>query len=154
MVELGVAAGDFAVQLMATNRRAVYLGIDRYADHHDEKEFMRARNRIQAEGGGLCRKLFAEMVASFGEGQIDLVYVDGYAHTGQEGGSTLREWWPKVRPGGIMAGHDYDARWQPTIDAVDAFVAARGLILNLIPEKPFPSWWVRKNTTEPLNSHS
>lgn len=146
MVELGVARGNFALEMIEANRAANYLGIDRYTDHHDDREFLLARGRIEVRGGSLFRRTFAEMLGSFADGEIDLVYVDGYAHTGQEGGKTLRDWWPKVKPGGIFAGHDYAPRWQPTMDAVDAFVRANGLRLNVIEEKPFPSWWVRKET--------
>ena len=146
MIELGVARGDFAVQLMDENPMAVYIGIDRYSDHHGEEEFRIAKGRIEAYGrrGVLVRATFQEAVEMFTDGINALVYLDGYAHTGQEGGRTLRDWWPKVRPGGIFAGHDYHPRYQATVDAVDAFGAEHGLALNIIEETPFPSWWVRK----------
>jgi hypothetical protein len=84
-----------------------------------------------------------------------MIYIDGYAHTGQEGGQTLRDWWPKLAPGGVFAGHDYDlAAYPQTVCAVNDFILEmdrRGIRLHLqvIDEKPHPSWWIVKPKTEP-----
>jgi len=77
---------------------------------------------------------------------LDFVYVDGYAHTGQEGGRTLDQWWAKVRPGGIMAGHDYHEQWPLTVQAVNQFAARIGLAVHLTHEDEFPSWYFFKKT--------
>lgn len=144
MIELGVARGDFAVELILANREANYIGIDRYSDHHGEAEYVFAFRKISYLGHILHRNSFDREVEMHADESASLVYVDGYAHTGQEGGQTLRDWWPKVKTGGIFAGHDYHPTYQSTIDAVDSFVADHGLTLNIIEEEPFPSWWVRK----------
>lgn len=151
MVELGVAAGDFACQLIRTNPLAVYEGIDRYADHHDLNEWKKAQQKItttlrevRGRAGVIWMSTFAEQLHHYRDNSLDLVYIDGYAHTGQQGGQTIRDWYPKVRPGGILAGHDYHPKWRPTMDAVDEFVQVAHLQLNIIDELPFPSWWVVK----------
>jgi SAM-dependent methyltransferase len=144
MIELGVARGRFAVELMQANPAAHYIGVDRWSDHHDGEEYAAARALIEMMGGQVMRATFTDAAPYFPQEAADLIYIDGYAHTGQLGGQTLREWWQKLKPGGIFAGHDYCAEYQPTIDAVNAFVAEHGLDLNLIPDKPHPSWWLRK----------
>ena len=121
--------------------------IDRWTEpHHDIQEYQRAMNRLEAFGvrSRVMRASFAEALGLFVDGCLDFVYVDGYAHTGQEDGQTLRDWWPKVKPGGVLAGHDYHPRFQPTMDAVDAFVREHGLELHLTTEEELPSWWVVK----------
>lgn len=147
MIELGVARADFAVELMRENPSARYIGIDRYSDHHGDDEYLFAWSRISASGGSLVRSTFSASL-SLPLPLSDLIYVDGYAHTGQESGQTLRDWYPRVRPGGVFAGHDYDLKWKPTMEAVDEFVRSNGLKLSIIREKPYSSWWVRK----PLDS--
>lgn len=144
MIELGVAKGRFAVELIEANPSARYIGIDRWSDHHDGEEYAAAKALIEMMGGQVIRSTFADAVGGFPDAAADLIYIDGYAHTGQLGGATLREWWPKLKPGGIFAGHDYCAEYQPTIDAVDAFVAEHGIDLHIIDEKPHPSWWLIK----------
>lgn len=144
VIELGVAAGKFAVQLMQTNPMIRYIGIDRWSDHHDGEEYSHAKAIIEIMGGRVIRSTFADALPDFPDGFADMIYLDGYAHTGQEGGQTLDDWYPKLRRGGIFAGHDYHPEYQPTIDAVNAFVRKNGLNFSLTEEKKYPSWWVRK----------
>lgn len=146
VAELGVAAGAFSEAMLRHCPCITLCSIDRWMDHHDEAEYQLAKMRLAKYGNRsqILRMTFVAALPLFRQAWFDLVYIDGYAHTGQEGGQTLRDWWPKVRPGGVLAGHDYTPKYQPTIDAVDAFVADLGLTLNVIEEQPYPSWWVRK----------
>lgn len=152
--ELGVAAGEFADALLAASHDiAEYHGIDLWSDHHDTKEMEEARKRLSLRHRMidkrfteiiLKRRSFADAVRDYSNDSFDLVYVDGYAHTGQEAGRTLYDWWPKVKPGGIFAGHDYDVAWPLTVSAVTQFVREHNLELNVIKGDEFASWWVRK----------
>jgi len=146
MVELGVAAGKFAVQLIEANPQAHYIGIDRWGDHHDYDEMAKATERIMSAGdnANIMRASFDVALPTFDDESIDLIYFDGYAHTGQEGGKTLEDWLPKVKKGGVISGHDYHPEYQPTIDAVNLFVERHGFDLQIIDEKPYPSWFCYK----------
>jgi SAM-dependent methyltransferase len=146
VIELGVAAGRFAAEMLIRNPSMRYIGIDRWSDHHDEAEMSEAYARLSHwhDRVRLIRATFADQLPFMADESADLIYIDGYAHTGQEGGQTLRDWYPKLRPGGIFAGHDYCGQYPQTIAAVDAFVAENGLKLSIIDEKPHPSWWIRK----------
>lgn len=144
--ELGVAAGEYSATLLERGDIAVLYSIDRWADHHDEKEYQCACKRLSEFGcrSRIVRASFSEAVNKFPDEYFSLVYIDGYAHTGQDGGRTLRDWWPKLKSGGIFAGHDYSPQFQPTIDAVDVFAAEHGLKVNLTTDDALPSWWVVK----------
>lgn len=91
----------------------------------------------------IVRDEFAIAVSRFPDGYFSLVYIDGYAHTGQQGGKTLADWWPKVASGGIFAGHDYSPRYPLTVAAVKAFAARHHLAINVTDDDP-ASWWTRK----------
>jgi len=146
MIELGVAAGKFAVELIKANPRARYVGIDRWSDHHDKYEMVVAETCIRGKSktAYLIRSTFSDALQYFPDESLDLIYIDGYAHTGQDNRQTLDDWYPKLTIGGIFAVHDYCAKYQPTIDAVDSFVARHGLTLNIINDGDHPSWWVIK----------
>ena len=146
MIELGVAAGRFAVELIGKNNEAHYIGIDRWSDHHDELEMMNARATITSASvsAWLIQSTFVDALPMFNDECADLLYIDGYAHTGQDNGQTLDDWWPKVKSGGIFAGHDYCAEYHKTMRVVDAFVVKHGLELNIINDSKCPSWWVKK----------
>jgi len=150
--ELGVAAGDFSDEILRYCPAVTLLwSIDRWSDHHDLGEYWRVADRLAVYGerSRVRRCTFAEAAAMIPDGSLDWCFADGYAHTGQDGGRMLAEWWPKLRSGGIMAGHDYHPDWPATIQAVDAFVDALGLEMGFSDEYAkergeWPSWWVRK----------
>lgn len=49
---------------------------------------------------------------------FDSVYIDAN-HAEEYIASDLRCWWPLVRPGGTIAGHDYSANWVSVMNAVN-----------------------------------
>ena len=151
-VELGVASGTFAQEVCSRRADIQYLGIDRWSDHHDEAEMRRAYNRLSRYPfARLCRNSFEEAAKTLPEDSCDAVYVDGYAHTGQEAGRTLDLWWPKVKRGGFMCGHDYDlGKWPNTFKAVNYFAGHRGLPVEVIPEPSgYASWRIQRPHEDP-----
>lgn len=145
-VELGVAAGAYSETLLERSGLSLLYSIDRWADHHDEAEMHAAEQRLSRFGSRsrIIRSTFADALSLFPDGWFDFIYIDGYAHTGQDNGKTLADWWTKLKRGGMFAGHDYCPQYQPTIDAVDRFIAAHGLCLHITDEADYPSWWCVK----------
>lgn len=132
-IELGVAAGGFAARLMASGRFRHLYGVDAYADGHGVREY---RTALQAVGLGqpytLLRMTFEQAVPLFAPDTFDFVYCDGYAHTGEEGGATLTDWYARLKPGGVMAGDDYDAEaWPLVVWAVNHLAAQVGAGLTV-----------------------
>lgn len=143
-VELGVAAGDFMRQLLWINPCLVYWGIDRWSDHHNKAEFEKAKKLAdQYPFATVIRSTFDEALPLFPAESITHLYIDGYAHTGQEKGKTLEDWFPKVAPGCVIGGHDYDPAWPKTLKAVDGFAARHHLKVDTIPGK-YKSWYAYK----------
>lgn len=146
-VELGVASGNFSRTILRRSRCDRLWSIDKWNDHHDPAEYRDAALKLALAGGGRCiplRMTFAEAALLFLDASLDFIYVDGYAHTGQDEGQTLAQWWPKLRAGGIFAGHDYHPDFPLTVDAVECFGKHHGLTLNLTAEPKYPSWWILK----------
>lgn len=145
-VELGVAAGDYSVLLLQRGKLDLLYSIDRWSDHHDDREMQRARKRLAhfGERSRVIHANFSDAVGQFEDGTFDFLYIDGYAHTGQENGETLRQWWPKLKAGGIFAGHDYCRQYPLTVRAVDDFAREHGLSVHVTSEHEFPSWMAVK----------
>jgi glycosyltransferase involved in cell wall biosynthesis len=59
----------------------------------------------------------------FADDSIDFAFIDA-AHDYHNVRTDLQAWWPKVRPGGMLAGHDYTNSHPDVICAVDAFFDA------------------------------
>jgi hypothetical protein len=147
-VELGVARGKNAHNLVRKTPDLVLCCIDRWSGDrgHSLDELVAASNLLAPykDRALIMRGSFEHYLPLFPDEYFDFVYIDGYAHTGQLGGSTLRDWWPKAKTGGVFAGHDYHPEYQPTIDAVDAFFAELGIPFSILNEEPYPSWYVVK----------
>src|SRR4029077_15971588 len=70
-----------------------------------------------------CESLAA--AARFEDLSLDFVFLDA-SHAYDALRCALAAWWPKLRPGGLFAGHDY--AWSSGVRAaVDAFVSAHAL---------------------------
>lgn len=143
--ELGVAKGSFSKCLLDRSDLSLLVSIDRWSDHHNDREYRQVLDLLcgYSHRSMVLRLTFEDALPLFPDGFFDFLYIDGYAHTGQEGGKTLRDWWLKLKTGGIYAGHDYSTAYPPTMRAVDDFVADHGLELHTTREQ-LASWWVVK----------
>jgi predicted O-methyltransferase YrrM len=81
----------------------------------------------------------AEIFREVGGGPIDLLYVDAN-HTEQAVSSDLAQWWPMVRPGGIVFGDDFIADYPGVEQAVRRFCREQRLEVEVEREK----WILRK----------
>lgn len=153
-IELGVAEGYFSDALLQHSRLKRLYSIDAWADHHDSAEYLKAVRRLARHQtrSVVLRMYFDDALELFADASIDFIYLDAYAHTGQEDGDLIEKWWPKLRSDGLFAGHDYDPKWPRTIQAVDTFCAAKGLEPKILPgartgihQDSYASWYVYKS---------
>lgn len=154
-VELGVAEGVFSERVLNHSDLSFLYSIDMYAGDrgHDVAQYRRALMRLipHRNRNAVIKMRFDEALPLFEDHYFDFIYVDGYAHTGQESGQTLKDWYPKLKPGGIFAGDDYSKDWPKVIQTVNKFAKDNNLELNIIDCKEpgsvwseHPTWWVRK----------
>lgn len=69
---------------------------------------------------------------------LDLVYIDG-DHCYAAVSADIAAWAPKLRHGGVLSGHDYDAGYPGVVRAVRQFADAVGSQLWLGSDSV---WWV------------
>jgi hypothetical protein len=51
---------------------------------------------------------------------LGFVFIDG-DHREESAFQDIKTWWPKIRKGGMLAGHDYDQHWPSVVSAVNKF---------------------------------
>jgi len=56
----------------------------------------------------------------FADASVDFAFIDAN-HTYESALEDIKAWWPKIKPGGAMAGHDYDCHWPDVVRAVEEF---------------------------------
>lgn len=125
--EVGVAGGHFSAEILKRASTVRELtAIDGWAGDrgHDDAEFKVASDRLRPFGDRvrIRRDSFAAAASGIADQSLDFVYVDGYAHTGNEKGQNYELYWPKVRQGGLFGGHDYCDAFPENVRAVDAFL--------------------------------
>ncbi|HQV39124.1 MAG TPA: class I SAM-dependent methyltransferase [Flavobacteriales bacterium] len=110
VAEVGVASGDFSAMILRLNDPVVlhlvdFWGSDRYAPGRAKVEG-RFREEIAAGKVVIDLGLSTDALPKFPDATFDWVYIDtdhGYPITAAE----LEIARTKVKPGGIIAGHDY-----------------------------------------------
>ncbi len=160
-VELGVARGIFSQRMVESGYFENFFGIDVYGDTHDTEEYKEALNRVGLFNNyKLLRMSFDEAYDLFDDESLDFVYIDGYAHTGEEGGDTIFKWANKVKNGGVIAGDDYSTRWPLVVEAVNEFIKQTGFDLKVttiiephVSYSSHPSWvTIKTHSTSHLHA--
>ena len=83
-----------------------------------------------------------EAAEIFPDGFFDFFFIDA-SHDAASIRSDLAAWWPKVRPGGVLAGHDYVSPEWPSVRAeVNAFFGREAL-----GSSESPSCWLARRPT-------
>lgn len=88
------------------------------------------------------RAFSPEIAVLIPDHSLDFIYIDGN-HTHLAVAKDVEAWWPKVRPGGMFSGHD----WNPDRpdfgikDVVGQWAKERDLPIGTT---PCTSWWIPK----------
>ena len=122
VLELGVRDAKYASEILylseVLQRTVFYTGIDSWSlGKHTTDEYAKALKKLrgQRSKATLIRAFFKEIGNFFEREQFDLIYVDGFAGTGEEKGKTFWMSWPYLKRGGIFAGHDYASKKYPLV---------------------------------------
>lgn len=148
-IELGVSTGWFSDRILKLSGAVRLYSVDMWGGDrgHTINQYAKACELLNYHGerSVVIRAKFSEALNLFCDNSLDFVYIDGYAHTGQENGKTLHDWWEKLKVGGIFSGHDYcQNRWPKTFDAVNKFLKQHDLELNGFTNDKDPSWYLKK----------
>lgn len=138
--EVGVARGDNSLSIFETLDMKLLHEIDPYMGTDASPDtkaiaFQLLKNRATE----WHIKTSIEAAKEIGEA-LDFVYIDG-AHDYINVKADIAAWFPLVRKGGVVGGHDFSSgSHDGLIDAVVEFAKARGYFLNV----ECPDWWVVK----------
>ena len=117
----------------------------------DQAAFDRARARAEwwtlpaADRRFVLRATSLEAAERFGPESLDFAFIDGY-YRYEHDRADLHAWWPKIRAGGLLSGHDYDAARDATGPwgvrrAVDEFAAN---VRRTVQVGSDGVWWIER----------
>lgn len=155
-VEVGVLRGEFSRVILAGWGGMLVMvdawrHLDGYADVTNVSDAMQEENLRAAEAvanafpgrGKILRGLSVEMAKEFEDASVDAVYIDAN-HSKDAVLADLSAWVPKVRPGGVVAGHDYLDGYlsQGVFGVRSAVLEFFGHEPDIVTGEPWPSWLV------------
>lgn len=135
-IEIGSYQGESTELFLSTGRFSRIYCIDAWTNGYDDmdgasfsaelaesafdRRFERERRVIKMKGYSW------ELAWILQDGMADLLYIDGN-HRGEAVAKDLELYAPKVRIGGVLAGHDYRhrPRYSGLVEAVDRFLGGR-----------------------------
>jgi hypothetical protein len=109
--ELGVDQGDFTQQILEIAKPSHLHLVDswattRYNDDKAQRVEQRFAKQIQAGRVSIHRSLSVPAAVQFADASLDWIYIDS-SHAYDVTAAELRTYAPKIKPGGLMLGHDY-----------------------------------------------
>jgi hypothetical protein len=163
-VEVGVKAGAFSERLLDAWRGRELISVDPWRAAAPGERYVNLDNvgqaahdafhaeavaRLERFGGrsSIWRMTGREAAARIAPRSLDFVYLDA-RHDRDSVRDDLADWSGRVRPGGILAGHDYvDGTFANgefgVRSAVDGFFAERSLpVRHTFADRPWISWFV------------
>lgn len=151
-VEIGVNQARHAVFLLDNIPGLMLYAVDpwmayyRHNQPRQDRYYKIAKKALLGKNCKILKKTSMQAVGEFADGSLDFVYIDG-DHVFDSTMSDLIMWSPKVKIGGIVAGHDYGVHFaNDVIVAVNAYVKAHNISpWYLIREKAGTYFWVKKN---------
>jgi hypothetical protein len=152
-VEVGVAFGGHSESILEQSSVETLYGVDPYTKRSDYTDIVVAQSYFDEIHDFAVERLSTfgprfRMIRAMSEealdqvpDEIDFVYVDA-DHTCRAVWSDLCHWHPKVRPGGVIGGHDYDHPDHPGVKlAVDEFCSRLDAAVHVEGEGV---WWAER----------
>lgn len=153
--EIGVADGRNALAMCEEIPGLQLLGVDpwlKYAENprggpqtqHDGN-YELAMERLKSYEVTIYRGFSMDAVSLVSKDHLDFVYIDGH-HGYEYVRNDLDAWADRVRPGGIVAGHDfYSFKWAGVVEAVVEYTTKHGIEdWHLCDEREPSFWWVKR----------
>ncbi len=151
--EIGVLKGWYSKWLCSKNRRLKLYCVDswksyrEYSEYRDQKMmdeyYEEAKQRLAKFNVEFVRKPSMEAVLDFDDNSLDFVYIDAN-HSFPYVMNDIVEWSKKVRPGGIVSGHDYSEYMFEVKQAVDTWVGENKIKPLFLTQKE-KTWFYVKN---------
>lgn len=159
-VEIGVWNADYSVKICNSLSPKQFYGIDPYVQYDNapnvnayetaaklEETYLKAAAKLPPHGK-IIRDFSVNAAELFEDESIDFVYIDG-DHNYEAVTADIKAWYPKIKSGGIISGHDYIEKNAKrnivfgVIPAVTEFSKEYNKNISLTSEA-YATWWTIK----------
>ena len=156
---LGKSAAFMAVEISNSNKNIKFHCVDTWngsEEHSDNQlvindqlynKFLENIDPVKKYINPI-RKSSVEAAKDFADNSLDFIFIDA-GHSYDDVKADIKAWYPKLKAGGYIGGHDYSSAWPGVAQAVQEFSTENNLIVSLvekscwITKKYFPSTSIR-----------
>lgn len=150
--EIGVWKGKslsyFVVESINRQKTGKIFAIDHWngSEEHITKNNQAYEKLLETENGlyndflsniepiknyiSIIRKSSIEASKNFADNTFDAIFIDG-SHDYDNVKADINAWYPKLKKGTIISGHDYDGNWPGVVNAVNEFATKNNLIIHI-----------------------
>lgn len=150
VAEIGVAEGNNALEILrGLDISKLYL-IDPYLPYFEDgylqkqvffnKKIAKEKLKIYSDKTVFIYKKSKRASNMFNDGFFDAVYIDG-DHRQEQVYNDIKSWYPKVKPGGVIGGHDFNDYHGGVILGVMQYLDENQLVLT---DTRADDWWIEK----------
>lgn len=150
-VELGVNEGGYSDYLLKSSKLEKLYSIDSWCEDTTQtmaatfkawtlkpgqtipEREQKARELLGKHGerSAVVKALSFDAADQFADGSIDFIFFDA-GHRFSGFALDMIKWWPKIRMGGVIAGHDYWRRYRyEVMDVANSFLWEHRLLMSL-----------------------
>lgn len=124
---LGASTAYMAVEIINSGKRIAFHTVDSWEGSAEIGHFFKDRDIYQqfrayiaqvAHAVTVHRMRSTEAAERFEDGSIDFCFIDA-AHDYDNCKADIEAWLPKMKPGGLLAGHDYNNTFLGVVNAVE-----------------------------------
>jgi Methyltransferase domain/galactosyl transferase GMA12/MNN10 family len=156
--EVGVQRGNFSDYLLTSSNYSRFYCIDAWKEipgqldianvcnQKQDNLFIATQNRLRRYGDKVCfiRKASTEAAMDIPDASLDFVYIDA-DHSYEGCLADLKAYYPKLKQGGVLAGHDYLNGKLPEGEfgvrrAVEEFLSALESAYLFTTNEKWPTW--------------
>ena len=155
--EVGAASGLFSAEILSWGVPKLYMidiwetkpffGCASYEQSWHDFNYESAKKHVEKYGDKaiFLKGMSTDVVENIPAESLSFIYIDA-THTYEAVLEDLKTYFPKLKKGGIMSGHDYLCKDYGVEQAVIEFCSQMGYIPNTIPEESIEnaSFWFQK----------
>lgn len=136
----GKSASFMAVEILNQNKTIKLHCVDTWEGsiEHKDEEIIQSKSLYSTFLSNIepvkdvitpVRLASRDAARTYKDNSIDFVFIDA-AHDYESVREDIYSWYPKVKPGGVIAGHD--KTWPGVVKAVNEFISMTGVTLHIM----------------------
>lgn len=117
---------NFAGSTNTAQEKVVYKDVNSSELYHEFRNNIKSMQHLISD---IINMDSADAAVGFRNQSVDVIFIDA-GHSYENVKADIQAWLPKMKKGGIMAGHDYNDSWSGVIKAVNELLGKDNITIE------------------------